>query len=189
VESNPSTGSTVPSIEHQEKHMQIKGLTCSLAAAALLFLALPAAADETRPYHGLSEEARQEVRERWNQMSPEERAEVRRQADEYWAGLSEEERAAKREELRQHQGGRSRAHGDRAYGEGRGATMTPEERQAHREEMRKRWEAMTPEERQAHRGMMRSPQAADPRQGEYAPRDGKGKPGGAKGYGKDKPEE
>ena len=168
--------------------MQIKGLIYALAASALLVSALPAAAaDQAPPYHGLSEQERQEVRERWDRMSPEERAEVRRQADEYWAGLSDEERAAKRAELRQHQGARSRAHGDRAYGEGHG--MTSEERQAHREEMRKRWEAMTPEERQAHRGMMRSPDAGDPRGGKYGPRDGRGKPEGAKGNGKDKPED
>jgi hypothetical protein len=80
--------------------MRIKFLATGLAAALWLAAALPATAQEAKPYHGLSEQDRQEVRERWDQMSEEERARVRRQADEYWAGLSEEEREAKRQELR-----------------------------------------------------------------------------------------
>jgi hypothetical protein len=143
--------------------MQIKFLVAGFAAALWLAAALPATAQEAMPYHGLSEQERQEVRERWDQMSEEERARVRRQADEYWAGLSEEEREARREELRQYQGQRSRAHGD---GAGMGA-MTPEQREAHRAEMQKRWEAMTPAEREAHRQQMRNPKAADPHQGVY----------------------
>lgn len=158
--------------------MQIKNLLHAAVAATLLSLAMPATADRNMPYHGLSEEQRQEVRERWEQMTPEEQAKVRRQADEYWSGLSDEERAAKREELHRYhsRGSRSRAHDD-------WKSMTSEERQAHREEMRQRWEAMTPEERKAHPGMMRDQRAADPEKGEYGRRDGK-----AKGERKGKPE-
>lgn len=145
--------------------MKFKELFYGLAASSLLALAMPVAADETMPYHGLSEQERQQVRDRWSGMSPEERAEVRRKADEYWGGLSDEERAAKREELRKYHGKRSRAQSDTAHGEWH--DMTPEERQAHREEMRKRWEAMTPEERQAHRGMMRAPPADSAKAGEF----------------------
>ena len=149
--------------------MRIKFLVTGLAAALWLAGALPATAQDAKPYHGLSEQERQEVRERWDQMSEAERGRVQRQADEYWAGLSDEERETRREELRQYHGERSRAHGD---GTGMGA-MTPEEREAHRAEMQKRWEAMTPEEREAHRQQMRNPKAADPHQGIYG-----------KGYGK-----
>jgi hypothetical protein len=161
-----------------ENTMQIRKLIYGLAAAALVAVAFPALSEPPPPYHGLSEEEREEVRERWDEMSPEERAEVRRRADAYWAGLSEEERAAKREELRQHRG-------DGARGEAR--QLTNEERQAYREEMRKRWEAMTPEERQAHRGMMRSPQAADPKDGAYGKPEGEaGADGKSKNKGKPK---
>jgi len=124
--------------------MRIKFLVTGLAAALWLAATFPAAAQEAKPYHGLSEQERQEVRERWDQMSEAERARVRRQADEYWAGLSEEEREAKRAELRQYHGQGSRAHGDVA---GMGG--------------------MTSEEREAHRQQMRNPNAADPHQGIY----------------------
>ena len=161
-----------------ENAMQIRKLVYGLAAAALVAVAFPALSEPPPPYHGLSEQEREEVRERWDEMSPEERAELRRRADTHWAGLSEEERAAKREELRKVQGSGNR---------GEARQMTNEERQAHREEMRKRWEAMTPEERQAHRGMMRSPQAAEPKDGAYGKsEDDAGADGKSKNKGKPK---
>lgn len=159
--------------------MHIKSLLYAASAVALLVLALPAAAeDSARPYHGLSEQERQEVRERWAGMSPEERAELRRKADAYWAGLSEEEREARREELRKYQRGDGGGgmHGD-------WHAMSPEERQAQQEEMRERWQNMTPEEREAHRGMMRSPRADEVRQG--APGASQGKAYGKSGKGDD----
>jgi hypothetical protein len=82
--------------------MQFKTLLVSLAAGALLAAALPATAEDPDPHRGLTEQQREQMRERWEQMSPEERAELRRRSDAYWAGLSEAEREAKREELRKY---------------------------------------------------------------------------------------
>lgn len=156
--------------------MHIKSLFYAATATALLALALalPATADDSsRPYHGLSQQERQEVRERWAGMSAEERAELRRKADDYWVGLSEEEREARREELRRYHRGDADGgmHSD-------WHAMSPEERQAQREEMRERWQNMTPEEREAHRGMMRSPRADEVRRGADGASQGKA-------YGKD----
>jgi hypothetical protein len=153
--------------------MKIKGLLYTAAAAGLVSLGLSANVQAEPPYHGLTEQEREEVRARWDQMSPEEREQVRQKAQDYWAGLSEEERAQKREELR-----KQRGEGSRAYNEW--AQMTPEERQARREEMRARWEQMTPEERRAHRAKMRSPGTGDP---------GKREQGKHKAHGKDKAEQ
>jgi hypothetical protein len=166
--------------------MHIKSLFYAASAAALLALAMPlsaAADDSARPYHGLSQQEREEVRERWAGMSAEERAELRRKADAYWAGLSEEEREARREELRRYHRGDADGgmHSD-------WHAMSPEERQAQREEMRERWQNMTPEEREAHRGMMRSPRADEVRRGADGGSQGKdyGKDGKYDGGGKDK---
>lgn len=82
--------------------MQIRTLLVSLAAGALLAAALPAIAEDPDPHHGLTEQQREQMRARWEQMSPEEKAELRRRSDAYWAGLSEEEREARREELRKY---------------------------------------------------------------------------------------
>jgi hypothetical protein len=51
--------------------------------------------------------------------------------------------------------------------------------------MQKRWEAMSPEEREAHRQQMRNPNAADPHQGIYGKGYGKSQ-GEADPKGKDK---
>ena len=143
--------------------MQIKTLIYSLAAAALLMATMPASADEARPYHGLSDQERQEARERWDEMSAEERAEARRQgarAHGERGRMTAEEREAHREAMQERWEG-----------------MTPEEREAHREAMQQRRGAMTPEEREAHRQMMRDRHADDPQEGAYGKR---------KGYGREK---
>ena len=80
--------------------MQIKMLIFSMAAAALLMVTLPASADEARPYHGLSDQERQEVRERWDEMSAEERAAHREAMQERRGGMTPEERAAHRQMMR-----------------------------------------------------------------------------------------
>lgn len=159
--------------------MEIKSLILAAATVVMLALALPAAAgDPPQPYHGMSEQERQEVRERWAGMSEEERAELRRKANAYWGGLSEEERAARREELRKYH------RGDGAHGAWH--DMSPEEREAHREEMRERWQNMTPEEREAHRGMMRGPRADEVRQRGGYSRDRYQDKAGNKSYSKEK---
>jgi hypothetical protein len=80
--------------------MQIKFLATGLAAALWLAGALPATAQDAKPYHGVSEQQRQEVRERWDQMSEAEREAHRAEMQKRWEAMSPEEREAHRQQMR-----------------------------------------------------------------------------------------
>jgi hypothetical protein len=58
----------------------------------------PAAAPGARN----QQEIRQEMREHWEKMSPEEREQVRNKMKEHWNNMSPEEREARRKEMREH---------------------------------------------------------------------------------------
>jgi hypothetical protein len=48
------------------------------------------------------QDIRQEMREHWEKMSPEEREQVRNKMKEHWNNMSPEEREARRKEMREH---------------------------------------------------------------------------------------
>jgi hypothetical protein len=72
----------------------------------------------------------QELRDKWQKMSPEERAARRNAMREHWEKMSPEERSEMRKKMKEHW-----------------MKMTPEEREARRKEMREHWEKMSPGER------------------------------------------
>lgn len=71
-----------------------------------------------------------EMRDRWQNMSPEERAERRKAMREHWDKMPPEERSEMRRKMKEHW-----------------MKMPPEEREARRKAMREHWEKMSPEER------------------------------------------
>lgn len=83
--------------------MRINGLLYGLVAAVLVSLALPAVADQTAPDQGMSSEVRQvreELRARWEAMTPEERQAHREEMQKRWEAMTPEERKAHRGMMR-----------------------------------------------------------------------------------------
>lgn len=76
--------------------MQIKSLLYGFVAAALLSPALVAAADPATPDQGEARDVREELRARWEAMTPEERQAHREEMQKRWAEMTPEERAAHR---------------------------------------------------------------------------------------------
>src|SRR5690606_24643267 len=76
--------------------MQIKSLIYGFVAAALLSPALPAAADPATPAQDEARDVREELRARWEAMTPEERQAHREEMQKRWAEMTPEERAAHR---------------------------------------------------------------------------------------------
>lgn len=129
----------------QRKRIIIKtiALIQSLATAGLLIsISLPALAainganSAPRPAEGSADMIKEpavqhtEMRDTWQNLSPEERAAKRKEMREHWEKMSPEERDALRKKMKEHW-----------------VKMPPEEREARRKEMREHWENMSPEER------------------------------------------
>jgi hypothetical protein len=129
----------------QRKRIIIKtiALIPSLAAAGFVIsISLPALAENngansaSPPAEGsadMNEKSsveRAEMHNKWQKLSPEERAARRKEMREHWEKMPPEEREALRKKMKEHW-----------------VKMAPEEREAQRKEMREHWEKMSPEER------------------------------------------
>lgn len=80
--------------------MQIKSLLYGFVAAALMSPALPAAAEPESPGQGEARDVREELRARWEAMTPEERQAHREEMQRRWAEMTPEERQAHRDMMR-----------------------------------------------------------------------------------------
>ncbi len=115
--------------------MKLNPLIQSLVAAGLaISISLPAWADPSDSNQRLTPAERSVMREKWQNMTPEQRSERRQSMREHWKNMPPEERRDLREKMRD-----------------RWEKMSPEDREARRGEMRQRWEKMSPEDREQFR--------------------------------------
>ena len=86
----------------------VRRLVIIASGIATLFCLNAMAADtsppSTPPGSGArnQQDIRQEMREHWEKMSPEEREQVRKKMKDHWNNMSPEEREARRKEMREH---------------------------------------------------------------------------------------
>jgi len=86
----------------------VRRLIVIAAGIATLFYLNATAADTSPPGTPPSpgarnqQDIRQEMREHWEKMSPEERDQVRKKMKDHWNNMSPEEREARRKEMREH---------------------------------------------------------------------------------------
>jgi hypothetical protein len=81
------------------------------AAAIAAFFGLNAVAADTSPANASpaaapgarnQQDIRQEMRDHWEKMSPEEREQVRNKMKDHWNNMTPQEREARRQEMREH---------------------------------------------------------------------------------------